>query len=81
MLIASEDFNDIEVVKVGVKTETRGFSSFKFIPSRPNEIVALKTEEKEHKMKSYITVFDITGRVLLKETKIGDEKFEGIEII
>jgi len=70
MLIASEDFKNIEVLTVGKITPTRGFSSFKFIPERDWEIVALKTEENNNSFKSYITVFTITGEILMEETEI-----------
>eukprot|EP01027_Heterolobosea_sp_BB2_P006718 GEZU01010108.1.p1 GENE.GEZU01010108.1~~GEZU01010108.1.p1 ORF type:complete len:352 (+),score=65.67 GEZU01010108.1:162-1217(+) len=80
IISATADFSDIQVKTIGTLTSTRGFSSFKFFPDRPNEIVALKSEEKEGVMRTYIAVFDIdTGAVLLDEVFISDEKFEGIE--
>jgi soluble calcium-activated nucleotidase 1 len=53
---------------------TRGFSSLKFIPGKNNEIIALKSEEIGDKMVSFILIFDINGKIILPETKIGDEK-------
>ena len=44
-------------------------------------MVALKTEENEGRISSYILVFNMEGRLLLPETKIGDKKFEGIEFV
>jgi soluble calcium-activated nucleotidase 1 len=45
-------------------------------------MVALKSEENEGSMASYIMIFSMEeGRILLPETKIGDKKFEGIEFV
>lgn len=84
ILISSDDsFTNILHLTIQQKTEpTRGFSSFKFIPdTHDTEIIALKTEENGEEQKSYITIFDIQGNVLLPETFIGKEKFEGLEIV
>ena len=43
--------------------------------------MALKSEEIEGKIATYITVFNLDGLVLYPETKIGDYKYEGIEFI
>lgn len=82
-LLANEDFSDIRVRRVGTITKTRGFSTFKFVPNHPTEIVALKSEESaDGVFNSFITVFDLdSGRVLLDETHIDNEKFEGIEFL
>lgn len=52
MIIASPDFTNIKVIEVGTITPTRGFSTLKFIPGRPNEIVAIKSEESGEKQRS-----------------------------
>jgi soluble calcium-activated nucleotidase 1 len=45
-------------------------------------MVALKSEENEGSIASYIMIFNMEeGRILLPETKIGDKKFEGIEFV
>jgi soluble calcium-activated nucleotidase 1 len=80
LISASEDFSHIYTQTIGTITPTRGFSTMKFIPGRPNEIVAIKSEEVDDKMKSYIMVFSLDGTVLLPETLIADEKVEGLEI-
>ncbi|KAL0476609.1 calcium-activated nucleotidase [Acrasis kona] len=80
ILSASEDFLHITYKTVGVITPTRGFSSFKFIPGRPNEIIAVKSEEIGEEMQSFVTVFNLDGKVLMEETRIAGEKIEGIEI-
>ena len=44
-------------------------------------IVALKSEELEGKVATYVMVFTVDGTILYPETKIGDRKYEGIEFI
>ncbi len=49
-----------------------GFSSFKFVPGLDDhEIVALKTLEFEGEIKTFMTVFNLEGAVLLDATLIG----------
>ncbi|XP_076163305.1 apyrase-like [Ptiloglossa arizonensis] len=82
LLIADENFVDIEVVKIGNLTPMRGFSSFKFIPgSQDSVIVALKTEEYRGQTATYIMAFTIQGVILMSEIKVVDKKFEGLEFI
>nr|XP_045623743.1 soluble calcium-activated nucleotidase 1-like isoform X1 [Procambarus clarkii] len=82
MLKATEGFEKIEVKHVGEIIDTHGFSSFKFIPgTKDNIIVALKSEEVNGQVASYIMAFNLAGKVLLPETKIGNYKFEGIEFV
>ena len=76
--------SSIKVSHVGELGETasHGFSSFKFIPGTQDKvIVALKSEELEGKIATYIMVFNIDGTIYHPETKIGDLKFEGIEFV
>ena len=44
-------------------------------------IIALKSEELEGKIATYVLVFNIDGTILYPETKIGDLKFEGVEFV
>lgn len=82
MLEATEGFENIKVTHVGEKIATHGFSSFKFIPgTKENLIVALKSEEVNGAVASFIMAFNMAGKVLLPETKVGDYKFEGIEFV
>lgn len=84
MLIScSEDFSKCEMAVIGALNLTHGFSSFKFIPgTNDQQIVALKTEEVEGRINSYIMAFTIDGRILMEEQKIpGNYKFEGIEFL
>lgn len=74
--------NPSQVKHVGDKIPTHGFSSIKFIPNTKEKlIVALKSEEVEGKIGTFIMAFTIDGKVLLPETKVGDYKFEGIEFV
>ena len=82
MFVCSEDFSNIEVRTVGELNLTHGFSSFRFIPGTGDElIVALKTEEDRGTIRSYIMAFDTYGRVVMEESLVGPNKFEGIEFI
>lgn len=82
MFIANDNFDDIEIRKVGIKNEIRGFSSFKFVPGTNDQlIVALKTEEYKNKISSYIMVFTFDGEIILEDKKVADFKFEGIEFV
>lgn len=83
LLTADADFKNLEMQLVGnLDNPSHGFSSFKFIPQTNDQvIVALKSEELEGKIASYIMVFNLKGEFLLPETKIGDFKYEGIEFV
>jgi soluble calcium-activated nucleotidase 1 len=81
LISTDEHFGDLQQRTVGVHNAARGFSSFKFVPHREREFVALKTEEYGERISSYIAVFDIDGNQLLEDTYIGDTKFEGIEFV
>ena len=82
MFISDELFQEISVKTIGAVNPTHGFSSFKFVPdTHDSVIVALKSEEDNGKIASYILAFDIEGNILLPERKIGDVKYEGIEFI
>lgn len=83
VLISTDpDVNDIKVVNIPNLVNTRGFSSFKFIPtSEDSIIVALRTEELEGKTATYITSFTIDGNIVLEDTLISDLKYEGLEFI
>lgn len=82
MFIADDRFQDISVRNIGIVVPTHGFSSFKFVPGTEDTvIVALKSEEDNGKIASYILVFDINGALIFPEFKIGDIKYEGIEFV
>ena len=82
IIIADENFSRLRTVTVGEKIPTHGFSSCKFIPGTDDQLmVALKSEEIEGKVATYMMVFNMEGKVLFQEEKIGDRKFEGIEFL
>jgi len=82
MITADEDFENVKVTKVGDLIPSHGFSSFKFIPgTKDSVVVALKSEEVEGLIATYVMVFKTDGTILFPETKIGDVKFEGIEFV
>lgn len=82
VLSCSPDFKDIIVSQVGPLNPTRGFSSFEFVPQTNDEIIlALKSEEDNGKIATYIMAFTLDGQILLPERKIGDVKYEGLEFI
>ncbi len=83
LLSCSEDFSACDRTFIGPLNKTHGFSSFKFIPgTNEQQIVALKTQEVDGKIASYIMAFDLNGRILMREQQIpGSYKFEGIEFL
>ncbi|VDN05585.1 unnamed protein product [Thelazia callipaeda] len=85
LLIASEDFSNINYRQIGRSTAARGFSAFQFIPgSKDRVIVALKSEEEAGiPVASYITVFNHeTNHILLDEIALpGKFKYEGIAFV
>jgi soluble calcium-activated nucleotidase 1 len=82
ILVCTENFDNIEVRHVGDVVPTHGFSSFKWVPGTNDQlIVALKTVECGNVAETYIMVFDMEGHILLEETKIADQKYEGIEFV
>jgi len=82
MLIADEQFNEIEVVHIGSPTPNEGFSGFKFVPGTNDQfIIALKTEETDDNVKSFILAFDLKGNLLLNETEFADVKYEAVEFL
>eukprot|EP01100_Stratorugosa_tubuloviscum_P008510 TRINITY_DN3559_c1_g1_i1.p1 TRINITY_DN3559_c1_g1~~TRINITY_DN3559_c1_g1_i1.p1 ORF type:complete len:349 (-),score=130.78 TRINITY_DN3559_c1_g1_i1:32-1078(-) len=75
-LVANQDFSKIRLIEeVGPLDKLKGFSSVKFIPFRQNEVVVLKTREKDF-VATYMSVIDLSnGNVLMSEIKIGDIKY------
>jgi soluble calcium-activated nucleotidase 1 len=82
-LIVDEDFSNVKQITIGPDNPSHGFSSFKFVPFRENEIVALKSVEDGDTIKSFMTVFDLkTGEILMEETEVSSStKFEGVEFL
>ncbi|VDM54719.1 unnamed protein product [Angiostrongylus costaricensis] len=70
LIIGNPNLTEVEVVRIGNLTHReRKFSAFEFIPKTNDAlIVALKSEElKGNATKSCITVFNISGHVLLED--------------
>eukprot|EP01060_Flectonema_neradi_P033157 TRINITY_DN5478_c0_g1_i4.p1 TRINITY_DN5478_c0_g1~~TRINITY_DN5478_c0_g1_i4.p1 ORF type:complete len:386 (+),score=46.13 TRINITY_DN5478_c0_g1_i4:169-1326(+) len=69
------------VVKSAVKPNY-GFSEFKFLPNgKDDTIIAVRSCEKVqgNTPASYLTIFDLKGEILMKDTPIpGNVKFEGL---
>ena len=83
LISCDANFDDVTLVRVGKLDPTHGFSSFKFVPGTGDDVaVALKSREVDNEISSFVMVFNVeTGHVLLDETKVDNEKFEGIEFI
>ena len=82
LLSCNESFEDFTVVKIGEVIPTHGFSSFKFVPgTNDNIIVALRSVEDAGKISTYFMVFKVDGTIILDETFIDNDKFEGIEFL
>jgi len=82
LISANEDFTKITSTRIGTLSATRGFSTFVLVPQREMEAIAIKSEEVEGKVASYLTAFNIqTGEILMEEQFIAAEKFEGMEIL
>lgn len=85
LISADEHFGNVQTVHLDATNSapTHGFSSFKFIPGTEDRfIVALKSEELNGKMSTFISVFGIDGKVILPQERIEtDFKYEGIEFI
>ena len=81
MISCSEEFEDWKVWELGKYQPGHGYSSFKFVPFREHEIIALKTVEDGDNVHTDFEVIDTEkGKVLLHE-RLGLIKFEGIEFV
>lgn len=75
VILADEGFGRVEVKRIGPALPTHGFSSFKFIPYRHNEVVALKSVEHGDVVETYLTVFNLSSeQVLLPEIRVAENK-------
>lgn len=89
MFRCSKDFCNIELISIGREEDLTeldkhtGYSSAKLIPGSPkSEIFAIKTTEKDGKLRSYYQVFDRNGIIMKPLTLISDKhKFEGVEFL
>jgi len=83
LITTDEHFNEVVYKKIGELMPLRGYSTFKFVPNTKNQlIIALKTEEDSGKTRSFATLFDLNGNILVKDKLISDSmKYEGIEFV
>lgn len=83
MLKADDEFATVDYHTIGEIVPVRGYSSFKFVPGTDNRlIVALKSEEDDGHTRTYVTLFDVNGFILVKDKLISDKlKYEGIEFV
>jgi soluble calcium-activated nucleotidase 1 len=83
LITTDEHFNEVVYKKIGEPMPLRGYSTFKFVPNTNNQlIIALKTEEDSGKTRSFATLFDLNGNILVKDRLISDSmKYEGIEFV
>eukprot|EP00697_Spironema_sp_BW2_P008222 gnl/Spiro4/22740_TR11232_c0_g1_i1.p1 gnl/Spiro4/22740_TR11232_c0_g1~~gnl/Spiro4/22740_TR11232_c0_g1_i1.p1 ORF type:complete len:483 (+),score=116.53 gnl/Spiro4/22740_TR11232_c0_g1_i1:77-1525(+) len=77
----SEDFWEIRIKEIPRQHPDRVFSSFKFIPGRPEEILAIKTVTAGDRHATYMVVFNLYGEILMDEKYIVNERFEGVEFL
>jgi len=86
IIIADENFKNIKTAQIDTKMSPdginpKGYSDIKFVPGQPNDIVALRSMEYQGVTKSWITVFNINGKVLMEDVFIDEYKFEGVEFV
>jgi soluble calcium-activated nucleotidase 1 len=86
LIVADASFTDIQVHKISTDmpvdgVQPKGFSDIKFVPGHPRDIVALRSMEHKGQTKSWITVFNLDGVVLMDDVFIDAYKFEGIEFL
>lgn len=51
------------------------------VPGQPNDIIALRTMEHKGVTKSWISVFNTDGKILMPDLFIDNYKFEGLEFV
>ncbi|CAF0703078.1 unnamed protein product, partial [Brachionus calyciflorus] len=83
MISADENFEKISYKSIGTIVPIRGYSSFKFVPETNERlIIALKSEEDNGSTRTYVTLFDVSGLILIQDKLISDKlKYEGIEFV
>ena len=67
----------------------RGVSGFAFVPESHEQALLVLTTEESHPdanspgffVRSYISVLDREGRVLLEDQKFADIKYEGVDFV
>ncbi|KAL1522402.1 hypothetical protein AB1Y20_017392 [Prymnesium parvum] len=73
-------FETVHYARAGEHIMNRGFSSVKLLPHAPDIAIALRTEEVDGRVASFVCVVHTNGTVLMTDTFIADRKYEGIEV-
>lgn len=83
VLIASEDFSDIEVRTIGPLEPEYGFTAVRKIPGTVDEFVALKVREIGDETHTKLVVFDLDGNLYLEPAweHVSDFKYEGLDFL
>uniref|UniRef100_A0A1L8DQB5 Putative apyrase n=1 Tax=Nyssomyia neivai TaxID=330878 RepID=A0A1L8DQB5_9DIPT len=81
IITANENFKNIKVIDIKdtPRNPASGFSTFRFIPGTNNgRILALRTVEKDDLIETSAVVIDMSGKVLMSEKKLYNDKYEGL---
>jgi len=84
LLLASEDFEQVEVMTIGPLEPEWGFAALRKVPGTNDTYAALKVLEVGKRTETKITVFDLRGNFLLDtpfEIVDASVKYEGIEFL
>lgn len=83
LLLASEDFSNIEVRHLGPLEPDWGFTALRKVPGTNDTYLALKVLEIGSRTETKITVFDLQGRFLLDPPfqHVDVHKYEGVDFI
>jgi len=84
LLLASEDFTQIEVVRIGPVEPEWGFAALRKVPGTNDTYAALKVLEVGQRTETKITVFDLRGNFLLDspfQHVDASIKYEGLEFL
>jgi len=86
IISTDEKFADTKIVKIEVEMDPngnnpKGYAEIKFVPGQPRDIVALRTLEHKGVTKTWISVFNVDGKVLMSDQFIDNFKFEGLEFV
>mmetsp|Transcript_42531 Transcript_42531/g.99780 ORF Transcript_42531/g.99780 Transcript_42531/m.99780 type:complete len:329 (+) Transcript_42531:3-989(+) len=82
LITVSEDFQDIKVTRIGPLEPKRGFTALRKVPGTADVFMALKVKEADGEMKTWATVFNLNGDLLLEPDPfefVADVKYEGLE--
>ena len=81
LLLATEDFSQIERLTVGPLEPEWGFTALRKVPRSNDTFVALKVLELGDRTATKICVFNLRGEILMDFQHVDDQKFEGLEFL